>query len=48
MAGGPIVYPDEVVAFAREDPKFVLLVERTFLEYANAPLSQAYSDSSSV
>ncbi|KIL58249.1 hypothetical protein M378DRAFT_27649 [Amanita muscaria Koide BX008] len=30
---GPVVYPDEVVAFAKEDPKFVLLVEKTFAEF---------------
>ena len=36
MAGGPVVYPDEVIAFAKEDPKFVLLVEKTFSEYADA------------
>ena len=39
MAGGPVVYPDEVIAFAKEDPKFVLLVEKTFSEYADAFLS---------
>ncbi|KAF8623001.1 hypothetical protein AX15_006593 [Amanita polypyramis BW_CC] len=33
MAGGLIVYPDEVVAFAKDDPKFVLLVEKTFAEF---------------
>ena len=39
LAGGPVVYPDEVIAFAREDPKFVLLVEKTFSEYGEAMLS---------
>ena len=39
MAGGPVVYPNEVVAFAKEDPKFVLLVEKTFSEYDDALLS---------
>jgi len=33
MAGAPVVYPDEVMAFAKEDPKFVLLVEKTFSEF---------------
>ena len=39
MAGGPVVYPNEVVAFAKEDPKFVLLVEKTFSEYDDTLLS---------
>ena len=39
MAGGPVVYPDEVIAFAKDDRKFVLLVEKTFSEYADALLS---------
>lgn len=33
MAGGPIVYPEELVVFAKEDTKFVLLVEKTFAEF---------------
>ena len=44
MAGGPAVYHDEVVAFAKEDPKFVLLVEKTFAEYAKVRLHAVYSD----
>ena len=39
MAGGPVVSSNEVVAFVKEDPKFVLLVEKTFSEYHDALLS---------
>jgi transcriptional repressor NF-X1 len=35
MAGGPITYSDEVVAFAKEDSKFMSLVEKTFSEYVS-------------
>ncbi len=44
MAGGPVVYADEIMAFAKEDSKFVLLVEKTFAEYANVHLQAAHSD----
>jgi hypothetical protein len=44
MAGGPVVYSDEVMTFAKEDPKFVLLVEKTFAEYADVYLQAVHSD----
>ena len=39
MAGGTVVSSNEVIAFVKEDPKFVLLVEKTCSEYHDALLS---------
>ena len=39
MAGGLVVHPNEVIAFAKDDPKFVLLVEKTFSKYTKTLLS---------
>ncbi|KAK2464688.1 hypothetical protein APHAL10511_003264 [Amanita phalloides] len=33
LAGGPVVYSDEVMSFAKDDSKFVLLAEKTFAEF---------------